>query len=145
MWSFIKRRGKKVKENNTLRIPKTVITFRNIQADFVGEPSAIDTNSALVGACFCHCKLGDVNLEVVCQWVVGDGDSALVAWSSVAVGGDNGRAARGRFLAPILSVVSVHAGGGVEAFHGNGPVGQTIYLPWSEHGARDYKRRTCWL
>lgn len=113
------KQGGKVKGNNSLRSPKAVITFRNIQTDFVGEPSAIDTNTALVGAFLCLCEPGHVNLEVFCQWVVSDGDSALVAWSGEAVGGDNGRAARGRFLAPILSVVSVHAGGRVEAFHGN--------------------------
>ena len=108
-----------VKANNTSRSPKTVITFRNIQTDFVAEPSAIDTNTALVGACICHCQLRDVNLEAFCLWVISDGGSAFVAWSSVAAGGDNGHAARGRFPAPILSVVSVHAGGRVEAFHGN--------------------------
>ena len=113
------KRGGKVKENNTFRIPKTVITFRNIQTDFVGEPSAINTNTALVGACVCHCKLGDVNLEAFCLWVVSDGGSASVAWSSVAAGGDNGYAARGRLPAPILSVMSVHTGGRVEAFHSN--------------------------
>lgn len=133
------------RENNTSRSPKSVITFGNIQTDFVGEPSAIDTDTALVGACVCRCEPGDVNLEVFGLWVVGDGDSVSVAWSSVAAGGGNGSAARARFPAPILSVVSVHAGGRVEAFHSNRAVEQTIDLPWSEHGARDCKRKSCWL
>lgn len=66
-----------------------VITLRNIQTDSVGETSAVDPNTALVGACICQCKLGDADLEALFLPVVSDGGSAFVAWSSVATGGGN--------------------------------------------------------
>lgn len=111
----------------------------------MGETSAIGTNPTLVGAGVCLGELGHGDLEVFFLWVVGDGGSASEAWRSVAASGDNSHAAHGRFPTPVLSVVSVHAGGRVEAFHGDGPVDQPIHLPWAEHRAGDCKRKTCGL